>query len=166
MNKQKTIEELKQIIQAEHIKQDEPLREYTFTKTGGNADFLVLPTTYEEVQNTILYAHENDIPLTILGNGSNLIVSDGGIRGIVLISKSFGSIYMEDGKIIAESGATIIDVSRFALDQKLTGLEFACGIPGSVGGAVYMNAGAYGGEISQVIDSAIVSEWMKGEFLH
>ena len=164
MNKQKIAEELQQIIQAEHIKQDEPLREYTFTKTGGNADFLVLPTTYEEVQNTILYARKNDIPLTILGNGSNLIVRDGGIRGIVLILSHLDKIYMEDGKIVAESGATIIDVSRFALEQQLTGLEFACGIPGSVGGAVYMNAGAYGGEIAHVIESAVVLN-EKGELL-
>lgn len=164
MNKQKTVEELQQIIQAEHIKQDEPLCEYTFTKTGGNADLLVLPTTYEEVQNTILYARKNDIPLTILGNGSNLIIRDGGIRGIVLILSHLDKIYMEDGKIIAQSGATIINVSRFALEHKLTGLEFACGIPGSVGGAVYMNAGAYGGEISQVIESAVVLN-EKGELL-
>lgn len=156
MEKQTIYEKLQRLIPKEHIKQDEPLNQYTFTKTGGKADFLVLPSTYEEVQSCILFSRENSIPLTILGNGSNLIIRDGGIRGIVLILSHMERIEMKDGLIVAQSGATIINVSRFALEQSVTGLEFACGIPGSVGGAVYMNAGAYDGDISQVIDSAVV----------
>ena len=152
MEKQTIYEKLQRLIPKEHIKQDEPLNQYTFTKTGGKADFLVLPSTYEEVQSCILFSRENSIPLTILGNGSNLIIRDGGIRGIVLILSHMERIEMKDGLIVAQSGATIINVSRFALEQSVTGLEFACGIPGSVGGAVYMNAGAYLSDISEVLE--------------
>lgn len=162
MDKQKTFQELKNIVQQGTIKLDESLQSYTFTKTGGKADFLVLPSTYEEVQQTMKYSIENQIPFTILGNGSNLIIRDGGIRGIVLILSELNDISLRDGKIIAQSGAAIIDVSRFALQHHLTGLEFACGIPGSVGGALYMNAGAYDGEVSHVLESALILD-EKGE---
>ncbi|WP_154098034.1 UDP-N-acetylmuramate dehydrogenase [Bacillus coahuilensis] len=149
-------EELSNILSRQKVKENEPLSHYTFTKTGGNADYLVLPTTYEEVQNLVKYTNEQNIPFTILGNGSNLIVRDGGIRGVVLVLTQMDSITLEDNKIIAQSGATIIDTSRYALAHHLTGLEFACGIPGTVGGAVYMNAGAYGGEVKDVLVSALV----------
>jgi len=92
----------------------------------------------------------------MLGNGSNLIVKDGGIRGIVLHLHHLSSISLSDTKVIAQSGATIINTSRFALEHSLSGLEFSCGIPGSVGGALYMNAGAYGGEISDVLEETVV----------
>ncbi len=105
----------------------------------------ITPGTIEEVQEVIRYAIRKQIPFTLLGNGSNVIVRDGGIRGIVLSLKKFRAIRREGNKVVAESGARIIDASRFALQEKLTGLEFACGIPGTVGGALYMNAGAYGG---------------------
>lgn len=152
----KTYNDLLNILDNNKVKKDEPLKRYTFTKTGGNADYFVLPTTYQEVQDVIKYANENQLKFTILGNGSNIIIRDGGIRGIVLNLTQLTDISLKDNKIIVQSGATIIDTSRFALENNLTGLEFACGIPGTVGGAVYMNAGAYGGEVSHVIESVVV----------
>lgn len=152
----KVYNDLLNILDDTKVKKDEPLKKYTFTKTGGNADYFVLPTTYQEVQDVIKYANQNKIDFTILGNGSNIIIRDGGIRGIVLNLTNLTDILLKDNKVIVQSGATIIDTSKFALENHLTGLEFACGIPGTVGGAVYMNAGAYGGEVSHVIENVLV----------
>lgn len=152
----KVYNDLLNILDDTKVKKDEPLKKYTFTKTGGNADYFVLPTTYQEVQDVIKYANQNKIDFTILGNGSNIIIRDGGIRGIVLNLTKLTDILLKDNKVIVQSGATIIDTSKFALENHLTGLEFACGIPGTVGGAVYMNAGAYGGEVSHVIENVLV----------
>lgn len=150
------VDQLKKFIQSEHIKINEPLKKYTYTKTGGNADIYIMPTSYTEVQAALNIARQNDIPVTFLGNGSNIIIRDGGIRGIVISLLNLTKIRVYGHSITASSGAAIIDVSRIARDHHLTGLEFACGIPGSVGGAVFMNAGAYGGEIKDVIDHALV----------
>ncbi|PKR84502.1 UDP-N-acetylmuramate dehydrogenase [Heyndrickxia camelliae] len=144
------------IVEKENIFVDEYLRNHTYTRLGGKADFLVTPSTYEELQNIIKLSIKENIPFTLLGNGSNLIVKDGGIRGIVILLNRFKRIKVDGDYLIAESGAAIIDASRKALEAKLTGLEFACGIPGTVGGALFMNAGAYGGEIKDVLDHAIV----------
>ncbi|TMU84292.1 UDP-N-acetylmuramate dehydrogenase [Bacillus sp. BHET2] len=151
-NKEKVFEELSKVMHSDNIKRDELLREHLYTKLGGRADFFLTPTTYEEVQNIVKLSNKVDVPFTLLGNGSNLIVKDGGIRGIVLHLKNFKDIKTTDQLIVAQSGAAIIDVSRRALAEKLSGLEFACGIPGTVGGALFMNAGAYGGEIKDVLD--------------
>jgi UDP-N-acetylmuramate dehydrogenase len=150
------LKELRNIINPEHILIDEELKNHTYTKLGGKADFFVTPSTAEEVQEIIRYAKKTEVPFTLLGNGSNVIVRDGGIRGIVLSLKKFTGIKREGNKVIAESGARIIDASQFALREHLTGLEFACGIPGTVGGALYMNAGAYGGEVKDCLESALV----------
>ncbi|WP_071461100.1 UDP-N-acetylmuramate dehydrogenase [Bacillus massilinigeriensis] len=137
------------------VKKDEMLCQYTFTKTGGKGDYVVFPSSYGQVEKVFKYAYSNDIPLTILGNGSNLIIRDGGIRGIVLFLTRLDAITVKGNVITAQSGAKIIDVSQAALAADLTGLEFACGIPGSVGGAMHMNAGAYGGEISTVVTEVL-----------
>ena len=149
------LKDLKSLVPDNIIKVNEPLKRYTYTKTGGNADFYLSPTENEQVQTIVRYAHEHQLPVTYLGNGSNIIIREGGIRGIVISLLSLNHINVSDDAIIAGSGAAIIDVSRAARDHVLTGLEFACGIPGSVGGAVYMNAGAYGGEIKDCIDYAL-----------
>ncbi|WP_053017619.1 UDP-N-acetylmuramate dehydrogenase [Staphylococcus haemolyticus] len=149
------LQDLKSLIPEDIIKVNEPLKRYTYTETGGNADFHLSPTKNEDVQAIVRYAKEKDIPVTYLGNGSNIIIREGGIRGIVISLLSLNHINVSDDAIIAGSGSAIIDVSRAARDHVLTGLEFACGIPGSVGGAVYMNAGAYGGEIKDCIDYAL-----------
>ncbi|MDT2756061.1 UDP-N-acetylmuramate dehydrogenase [Enterococcus asini] len=135
---------------------DEPLMNYTFTKTGGPADFLAFPKTAEEVQALVLYCKEQDLPWLILGNASNLIVKDGGIRGLVIMLSDMNEITVNHEVLTAEAGAKLIDATYVALDHKLTGFEFACGIPGSVGGAVFMNAGAYDGEIQGVFESCDV----------
>ncbi len=134
-----------------NVKVDETLNLHTMTKMGGKADLFVTPATEEEVAFVVRYSYENNIPLLLLGNGSNMVVRDGGVRGIVLCLKHLNTITVDGNRVIAESGADIIDVSRAAAKESLTGLEFACGIPGSVGGAMVMNAGAYGGEIKDVI---------------
>lgn len=146
------------------VQMDEPLQKYTFTKTGGTGDVVVFPNSYQEVQKAVKYAKEHKIPVTILGNGSNLIIKDGGIRGIVIHTEQLSQIERSGNEITAQCGATIIHTSRFALQHSLSGLEFACGIPGTVGGAVYMNAGAYHGEVVDVIKSALVLD-ENGEFL-
>jgi UDP-N-acetylmuramate dehydrogenase len=157
MNKEKIYTKLSHVMDPDNIKRDEPLRDHLYTKLGGKADFFLTPTTYEEVQNIVKLANEEEVAFTLLGNGSNLIVKDGGIRGIVLHLTNFDDIKTSDGaQIVAQSGAAIIDVSRRALAERLSGLEFACGIPGTVGGALFMNAGAYGGEIKDVLDYCYV----------
>lgn len=154
--KQKIYKKLMELVKEKNVKVDEMLKDHLYTKLGGKADFFITPTSYEEIQNVVKLSNEDDIPFTLLGNGSNLIIKDGGIRGIVINLKHLDKISSDGNTIVAQSGARIIDASRYALDKKLSGLEFACGIPGTVGGALYMNAGAYGGEIKDVLDYAFV----------
>ena len=135
---------------------DEPLMNYTFTKTGGPADFLAFPKNADEVRELVLYCKDENMPWLILGNASNLIVKDGGIRGLVIMLSDMTDITVEEGLLTAEAGAKLIDATYVALDHSLTGFEFACGIPGSVGGAVFMNAGAYDGEVQTVFESCDV----------
>ncbi|WP_410511101.1 UDP-N-acetylmuramate dehydrogenase [Paenibacillus sp. BR2-3] len=157
MNINKVLEDLQKLVMAGVLKSHESLKDHVYTKMGGQADILAIPTTYEEIQSVVTYAHQHNVPLTVLGNGSNVIIRDGGVRGIVLQTSGLTEMGLrEDGLLYAQCGAEIIEVSRFALKKELTGLEFACGIPGTVGGALYMNAGAYGGEIAQVLHSAVV----------
>lgn len=148
--------QLLNIINEKNILRDEYLKNHTYTKLGGKADFFITPETYEEVQNVVKLCRQEQIPLTLIGNGSNLIVRDGGIRGVVLSLIRLNKISADGTKITAQSGASIIDTSRAALEARLSGLEFACGIPGTVGGAVFMNAGAYGGEVKDVLESVLV----------
>lgn len=147
-----------------NIKFNHALSDYSYTKTGGEADVIAFPKSKDEVKKIIDWAKEFDAPLTILGNLSNLIVKDGGIRGIVMILTDMNAISVDGHYIYAESGAGIIEVSREAYRHSLTGLEFACGIPGSVGGAVFMNAGAYEGEITD-INVKIEAINREGQFL-
>lgn len=156
LNQQAIYERLTGLTEPENVVCQKPLKSHTYTRLGGDADFFVTPRTYEEVKHIVQLANEAEVPFTMLGNGSNLIIKDGGIRGIVLNLKQLDSIQVNGSKVIAQSGALIIHTSRKALEYHLTGLEFACGIPGSVGGALFMNAGAYGGEIKDVLESALV----------
>ncbi len=158
-------EELVRIASKQNVLVNECLKDHLYTKLGGKADFFVTPETYEQVQQIVKLANKENIAFTLLGNGSNLIIKDGGIRGIVMNLGKLNKIAGNGLKITAQSGARIIDTSREALHLRLTGLEFACGIPGSVGGALYMNAGAYGGEIKDVLESCIVVD-RNGELLN
>lgn len=147
---------LAEILPKEDILLDEYLKNHMYTRLGGKADYFVTPESYEQVQQIVKLVNRENIAFTLLGNGSNLIIKDDGIRGIVMNLKRLNNIHVDETSLVAQSGARIIDASRKALEAKLTGLEFACGIPGSVGGALYMNAGAYGGEIKDVLEHAIV----------
>ena len=149
-------QELSKITAEDNILVDEYIKNHTYTQLGGAADFFITPASVAEVQEIVRFANKAQVPFTLLGNGSNLIVRDGGIRGIVMSPKRFTAVRRDGNKLIAESGARIIDVSERALQEKLSGLEFACGIPGTVGGALYMNAGAYGGEVKDCLDKAVV----------
>ena len=148
--------EIKQQFPETIVKENEKLSHYTYTKTGGPADALVFPKTKDEVASIVAWVNEKQIPLTVLGNSSNVIIKDGGIRGIVMILTEMNHMEVKRHRLIVQSGARLIDASRMALAERLSGLEFACGIPGSVGGAVYMNAGAYDGEVEEVIESVVV----------
>ena len=140
------------------IKFNEPLSNYTYTKVGGPADILAFPATIEALTELSAKAKATDTPVTVLGNASNLIVRDGGIRGVVILLEKLDSVKVAGYTIEAQAGAKLKEVTQVAQANSLTGFEFACGIPGSIGGAVFMNAGAYGGEISQVLVSCKVMD--------
>ena len=148
--------EIKQQFPETIVKENENLSNYTYTKTGGPADVLVFPKSKDEVAAIVAWVNEKQASLTVLGNSSNVIIKDGGIRGIVMILTEMDHMEVKRHRLIVQSGARLIDASRMALAERLSGLEFACGIPGSVGGAVYMNAGAYDGEVEEVIESVVV----------
>lgn len=138
------------------IRIDEPLKNYTYTKVGGPADYLAFPRNRYELARIVTYANTNNIPWLVLGNASNLIVRDGGIRGFVIMFNKLNTVTVDGYTIEAEAGANLIETTKIARFHSLTGFEFACGIPGSVGGAIFMNAGAYGGEIAHIFLSAKV----------
>jgi UDP-N-acetylmuramate dehydrogenase len=132
------------------------MKNHTSFKVGGPADILVYPKNYDEVVNIIKLCNEDRIPFYIIGRGSNLVVRDGGYRGLIIKLTKLDTIKVQEEMVIVQGGADLCKVSDAALNNDLTGFEFACGIPGTVGGAVTMNAGAYNGEVSQVIYSALV----------
>ena len=147
---------LKTIISDETILLDEPMSKHTTFRIGGNADMFVSPSI-EEVPQIIALAKEYEVPVTIIGNGSNLLVGDKGIRGLVLsFGKAAEYVQVDGSCVIAGAGALLSKISAEALKHSLTGFEFAAGIPGTLGGALVMNAGAYGGEIKDVLISAKV----------
>ena len=147
---------LQGIVSAEAILENEPMSKHTTFRIGGNADLFVSPEI-SQVPQIMALVKEYQVPVTIIGNGSNLLVGDKGIRGLV-ISFGKGAEYVQvDGRcIIAGAGALLSKVAAEALKHSLTGFEFAAGIPGTLGGALVMNAGAYGGEIKDVLISAKV----------
>lgn len=132
------------------------MSENIYFKVGGPVDILLTPNTVQQLKDAITICKQNKIPFYVIGNGSNLIVKDGGIRGVVIKLCELNKIERVGNKITAECGALLKDVSTEAVNGALSGFQFASGIPGSVGGAVFMNAGAYDGEISFVIESAKV----------
>ncbi len=135
---------------------DEPMKKHTTFRIGGPADFYVEPDEKQLIK-LLLIAKECDMPVTVVGNGSNLLVGDGGIRGLTVgIGKGLSKIEVSDNTITAGAGAILASAASKAADASLGGMEFAAGIPGSIGGAVVMNAGAYGGEIKDIILSATV----------
>ena len=148
---------LQQIVALENIKLNEQLKPYTTFRVGGPATYFVEPESIQQVQGLISLCKEHQIDWFVIGNGSNLLVSDEGYDGMIIsLQKHFSHVIHEDGQIRAEAGAMIAKVSNTAKKHSLTGLEFAAGIPGTVGGALVMNAGAYGGEIKDTLIEAVV----------
>ena len=148
----KNITELRVRIPSIDAVRDEPMRNHTSFKIGGPADIFVSPRTEDEVIEALSFLKENDIPFTVIGNGSNLLVSDKGIRGCVIsLGKNFTSLSCIDDTIYSSSGTLLSRIANLAYENSLTGFEFASGIPGSLGGAIVMNAGAYGGEMKDVV---------------
>lgn len=150
-------EELYTIIEKARVMEAEPMKAHTTFRVGGPADYFVVPKNAEEVAGVIRLCKEYDVPYFVEGNGSNLLVGDKGIRGVVLqIFKSMSNICVEGEQITAQAGASLAQIANAALAESLAGFEFAAGIPGTLGGAVVMNAGAYGGEMKDVLASVKV----------
>lgn len=154
---QNKIEWIRKLGEQVEILVAEPMKNHTTFRIGGPADALALPKTPEEVAEVVHFCHEHAQPYYVLGNGSNLLVSDEGYRGLVLqLYRNFNDIQVNGETITVQSGAMLAAVARAAYQTGLTGLEFASGIPGTIGGAVVMNAGAYGGEMKNVLKEVTV----------
>lgn len=148
---------MKEIIDEDRIFVDEPMKKHTTFRVGGPADYFVVPRTKEEVKELISLCKEFDMPYYVLGNGSNLLVGDKGYRGVIIqVYKEMNQIEVNGENIKVQAGALLSRVGNVALDAELAGFEFAAGIPGTMGGAVVMNAGAYGGEMKDVLVDATV----------
>ncbi len=144
------------IYSKDEVKINALMKEHINFEVGGPADILLIPSKVEQIIESIKICKENNIPYFVIGNGSNLLVKDGGIRGVVIKLTGLTNLEVNETEIKADCGVMLKELSDKALENSLTGLEFACGIPGSVGGAVFMNAGAYNGEIKNVIKEAQV----------
>ena len=150
-------EKLMQVLPEGGLRENESMGRHTTFRAGGPADYFAEPQSADQLAGVIRVCREAGEPYAIVGNGSNLLVGDLGYHGAVIsIGKAFGEIRVEDNRIFAGAGALLASVARNALTAELTGFEFAAGIPGSVGGAVVMNAGAYGSEMKDVMASAMV----------
>lgn len=159
MNLDIVANELEKIIDKHLIKYNEPMKHHTSFKVGGPCDILVIPDKKWQVISIMKICREHNIPFFIMGNGTNLIVRDGGYRGVIIKLTSLNDIAVEGNRIKAQTGALLSNVSKEALKHSLKGMEFASGIPGTVGGAVAMNAGAYGPEIKDIIESAALADY-------
>ena len=145
------IEEIKSIVTRQNVLTDEPMCDHTTFKIGGKADVFVSIINEHEILRLLELLRSRQIPFFILGNGSNILVSDEGYRGVIIeIGSAYSGVRMLDDIVIAKAGTTMAKLSHFAMENDLTGLEFASGIPGTVGGGIIMNAGAYGGEMRQI----------------
>ena len=148
-----------ELLGRDHVLTDEPMKQHTTFKIGGPADYFLVPETGEEVGEIIKICRKTDIPYFILGNGSNLLVGDGGYRGAVIqVYRNMSAVTVEGTTITAQAGALLSAVAAAAKNASLTGFEFAGGIPGTVGGAAVMNAGAYGGEMKDVLVEVTVMD--------
>lgn len=151
------LEKLQTLLGKEKVLVKEPMASHTTFRIGGPADYFVMPSDAGELAGILKICREENVPCFILGNGSNLLVGDRGYRGVVIqLSKNFDEITIEGTTVTAKAGAMLIRVAKEAGKAGLTGLEFASGIPGTIGGAMVMNAGAYGGEMKDVVSSVTV----------
>lgn len=153
----KLIEQLVDISGKQNVLQNEPMKRHTTFRIGGPCDIFVKPRSIEEIRQIIKVVKENNVPYYVVGNGSNLLVSDDGYRGVIInLFNNFSDIIVEGNTITASAGALLGKIGYTALKNSLTGFEFATGIPGTLGGAVVMNAGAYGGEMKDVLSEVTV----------
>lgn len=154
MNKEFIYNSLLNILNKEDILIDEPMSKHISFRVGGPADILVKPSSEDQIKDILTFAKKENIPYLIIGNGSNLLVRDGGIRGIVIkIAENFNDFSIEGTTVTAQSGAMLSFMGKAIMRNNLTGFEFAAGIPGTLGGAIAMNAGAYGGEMKDIVKS-------------
>jgi len=159
MNKEYIYESLLNIVDKENVKIDEPMKKHISFRVGGPADILVKPTTEKQLSDIIRLIKKESVPYLIIGNGSNLLIKDGGIRGVVIeISNNFNKFEIEGTTIKIQAGALLSVVGKAVLREELKGFEFAAGIPGTLGGALAMNAGAYGGEMKDIVKSVRVMD--------
>ena len=141
----------------DNVRINEPMKNHTTFKIGGPAQYYVTPESVTQIQEVVSLCRDMNIPLHVIGNGSNILVGDDGVDGVVLaLFNTFSDYEIKDNVITAQAGMSLIKLAVIALREGLTGLEFASGIPGSVGGAVYMNAGAYDGQMKDVVTSVTV----------
>ena len=141
----------------DNVRINEPMKNHTTFKIGGPAQYYVTPESVTQIQEVVSLCRDMNIPLHVIGNGSNILVGDDGVDGVVLaLFNTFSDYEIKDNVITAQAGMSLIKMAVIALREGLTGLEFASGIPGSVGGAVYMNAGAYDGQMKDVVTSVTV----------
>lgn len=159
----KFMEELQQIVGAENLSRMEPMSSHTTFRVGGPADVMVWPKR-EQLAEVIRLCREREEAFYIIGNGSNLLVGDGGIRGVVIkMRRGMDDIRVEGDEIVAEAGALLTQTANAAAEHGLSGMEFAAGIPGTIGGAVVMNAGAYGGEMKDILKEVTVLDCQGNE---
>ena len=141
----------------DHVIEDYPMKEVTSFQIGGPVDYFIEPRSEEELKDVIVAVERDEMPWMIMGKGTNMVVSDRGIRGAVIrLENYFSDVRVDGARVVAQSGASMKKVAEAACEASLTGLEFAHGIPGAVGGAMTMNAGAYGGEMKDVVESVKV----------
>lgn len=149
--------QLGSIVGSDNVYEQEPMKKHTTFRVGGPADYFVTPHSKKEIQGVMETCQKEGVPCYIMGNGSNVLVSDQGYAGVIIqIYKNYSDIQVEEDVVTVKAGASLAKVAKKALESGLTGFEFAAGIPGTIGGAVVMNAGAYGGEIKDVIIDAQV----------
>ena len=156
---QKIIERFSNLLGNEKIRINEPMNRHTTFRIGGPADYFLLPSSSEEVKGILEICKEESLQYFILGNGSNLLVSDEGYRGVIIqLYRNYGGLTVEGTEIRAGAGVLLSQIAAAARNESLTGFEFAGGIPGTLGGAVVMNAGAYGGELKDVLKEVVVMD--------
>ncbi len=150
-------EEFMRLLGEGNVKTKEPMSRHTTFRIGGDADYFLTPHSVQEIQEVLRFCRAEQLPYFILGNGSNLLVGDKGYKGVVIqLFKNWNQICRKSGEIRAQAGALLSGIAREALEGSLAGFEFAGGIPGTLGGAVVMNAGAYGGELKDVLQEVQV----------
>ena len=161
----KTYESIRAFLPESQIKINDPMKNHTSFRIGGPVDIMALPTNPKQVSNIIKVCKQDNIPFFVMGNGTNLLVKDEGIRGVVIkLAQNYNDAVVDKNIMKCKAGMSLSAAAKIALENSLSGLEFANGIPGTIGGAAVMNAGAYGGEMADVVQKVTVMD-MNGNLL-